>query len=211
MTGVSADRVLAVCQNGLNERWAGSNAGTRFGAGTYLAEDAAKCDQYTSRTNARTGKTHLHLAAGYLTKKGEKSGSATCIADRGYKHPEQAADIHALHDKLYPGGETEHPGVDVNYLLVCRVALGCVLRTQWASKHRKSCGCGKGDLHSKGRGLVHDDGATVDGTIFATDGCKELQYVPGSDVRHHSLLAVTGGPIQRFREFVIFHGHQIYP
>ena len=30
-------------------------------------------------------------------------------------------------------------------------------------------------------------------------------------VNHHSLLAETGGRIQRFREFIVFHGDRVYP
>jgi hypothetical protein len=213
MTGMSADKVLTVCTSGLDEHWSGSGAGTMFGAGIYLAEDAAKCDQYTSRTAAPTGKTHQHLRAGYTTKKGGPSKQATCIADRGYKHPDQKDDTHLLHNKLYPGGRREHPGGDVNYLLVCRVTLGYVLRTQWGCSHRITCRCGKADLHSKGQGVAMDDGATDDGTVFISKDCKELQHVPGTapGIRHHSLLAELNGNLKRYREFVIFHGHQVYP
>jgi hypothetical protein len=120
---------------------------------------------------------------------------------------------------LYPEGETQHPGGDVNYLLVCRVALGFVLRTKWGCSHRlataktKECGCGKKDLHSKGQGLAMDDGATVDGTVFVMKPCRELQHLPKTQppIRHHSLLAEKGGSVKRYREFVIFHGEQIYP
>ena len=37
--GTSADVLLSVLSNGLNERFSGSNAGTAFGEGVYLAED----------------------------------------------------------------------------------------------------------------------------------------------------------------------------
>ena len=58
-----------------------------------------------------------------------------------------------------------------------------------------------------------DDGATVDGTVFVSKVCKELQHIPGTapGIRHHSLLAELNGSVKRYREFVIFHGHQIYP
>jgi hypothetical protein len=44
--GTSAPVLLSVLKNGLNERFSGSNAGTAFGDGTYLAEDVGKTDQY---------------------------------------------------------------------------------------------------------------------------------------------------------------------
>jgi hypothetical protein len=47
LTGLPASTLHAVLQNGLNERFSGANAGTMFGEGSYFAEDAGKCDQYT--------------------------------------------------------------------------------------------------------------------------------------------------------------------
>ena len=44
--GTPADRVLSMLSTGMNERFSGSNAGTAFGDGVYLAEDAGKTDQY---------------------------------------------------------------------------------------------------------------------------------------------------------------------
>eukprot|EP00397_Hematodinium_sp_SG-2012_P000261 GEMP01000261.1.p1 GENE.GEMP01000261.1~~GEMP01000261.1.p1 ORF type:complete len:1338 (+),score=346.47 GEMP01000261.1:3553-7566(+) len=44
-------------------------------------------------------------------------------------------------------------------------------------------------------------------------GGRELKQIPNSSppVLYHSLLAETGGQIQRYREFVQFHGGRIYP
>ena len=47
MHGTVPHVVLQIISKGMNERYAGSAAGTMFGQGSYLAEDAGKCDQYT--------------------------------------------------------------------------------------------------------------------------------------------------------------------
>ena len=79
----------------------------------------------------------------------------------------------------------------VYYLLLCRVLLGAVARTQ--------------------------DGATCldggGGACFATAQNRELAVVPRSSpaVHFHSLLAETGGRVQRHREFIVFHGNYVYP
>jgi len=44
--GTGPDRLLSLIAQGLNERFAGGNAGTLFGDGIYLAEDIGKADQY---------------------------------------------------------------------------------------------------------------------------------------------------------------------
>ena len=46
--GTSAPMLLSLLKNGLNERYSGSNSGTAFGDGIYLAEDVAKSDQYSA-------------------------------------------------------------------------------------------------------------------------------------------------------------------
>jgi ketosteroid isomerase-like protein len=58
-----------------------------------------------------------------------------------------------------------------------------------------------------------DHDATDDGTIFATRQHRELKPVMGSEppLHYHSLLVERGGRIHRYREFVIYHGDQIYP
>ena len=46
MHGTHAGVLLDIISKGMNERFSGSNAGTAFGDGIYLAEDAGKNDQY---------------------------------------------------------------------------------------------------------------------------------------------------------------------
>jgi len=60
--GTRYDKVLNIIDQGLNERFAGSCAGTRFGAGNYFADDAGKTDQYA---------THDEQSRGHGTGAGE--------------------------------------------------------------------------------------------------------------------------------------------
>ena len=119
------------------------------------------------------------------------------------------------HKELYPGGADEHPGDQyggVCYMLVTRVALGYMLRTKGRyfdpTKKQWSKNC-----------VACDPGATEDGLTFIPSG-RDLQKLPApfdsSGVRYHSLVAeVTQsggtGTIERFREFVVFHGTYTYP
>jgi hypothetical protein len=81
-----------------------------------------------------------------------------------------------------------HPG-QVFYVFVCRVALGHFCRTQDA---RKELDTGSGLWSSEKREL-----APITGT--------------SPPEPYHALVAETGGTIQRFREFVTFHGDRVYP
>ena len=49
--GTSPEVVLSILQHGMNERFAGASAGTKFGNGTYFADDAGKIDQYCQEDN----------------------------------------------------------------------------------------------------------------------------------------------------------------
>jgi hypothetical protein len=58
--GVNPGRLLALLSTGLNERYAGGGAGTAFGDGVYLAEDAGKTDQYVGPDSAYDPSSELH-------------------------------------------------------------------------------------------------------------------------------------------------------
>ena len=58
--GTRPDVLLSVLKNGLNERYSGSNAGTAFGDGVYLAEDVAKTDQYGAPDVGFSSSSDLH-------------------------------------------------------------------------------------------------------------------------------------------------------
>jgi len=91
-----------------------------------------------------------------------------------------------LHDMLYPAG-VEHPG-NVYYLLVCRVVMGHYVRTDDASTILKSGGK----------------------ALWAKDE-RVLAQIADTPFHYHSLVAETGGVIQRHREFLVFKGTRIYP
>ena len=58
--GTSPDKLLSLLANGLNERFSGTNAGTAFGDGIYLAEDVGKTDQYVSADTSYNPSSKLH-------------------------------------------------------------------------------------------------------------------------------------------------------
>jgi hypothetical protein len=58
--GTSPERLLELLSTGLNERYSGTNAGTAFGDGVYLAEDVGKTDQYVSADSAYDPSSELH-------------------------------------------------------------------------------------------------------------------------------------------------------
>ena len=195
--GLPVATIDKVIHAGMNERFSGANAGTLFGEGLYFAEDPGKCDRYATD------------------------------ADGGYKARTltENEDVDALHDMLYPDGVDDHPGAGVRYMLLCRVVLGHALRTKWDRTH--------GD---QGRGTALDADATRDGTVFATRLHRELMPLRDTqpEIYHNSLLVETcdrgpvghgrptcrglehdppcrSGRIHRYREFVVFHGEQLYP
>merc|ERR1712019_271100 len=91
-----------------------------------------------------------------------------------------------LHKELY--GDVRHPG-NVFYVFLCRVTLGHFCTTK--------------------------DGATVQGSgaNLWSSAQRELSCIPGTTPPEpfHGLLAEVGGRIQRYREFITFHGDRIYP
>lgn len=91
-----------------------------------------------------------------------------------------------LHKELYTN--VRHPG-KVYYVFLCRVAFGHYVTTK--------------------------DARTIDGSgaNLWSSAQRELAYIPGVSPPEpfHGLLAETGGAIQRYREFITFHGDRIYP
>jgi hypothetical protein len=101
-----------------------------------------------------------------------------------------------LHKFLYGKIEGHPQGSGVHYIFLCRVGLGCMVRTRDGS----SC---------------LDPGATSNNRIFGK-GKRELNDVAGATAEsggmpYHSLLVEIGGSIERFREVVVFKGRRIYP
>ena len=58
--GTNPSVLLSLLSTGLNERYSGSNAGTAFGDGVYLAEDVGKTDQYVTPDTKYDPKSDLH-------------------------------------------------------------------------------------------------------------------------------------------------------
>ena len=54
MHGTDPDRLYSMITNGMNERYAGTNAGAAFGEGVYFAEDAGKSDQYCRQADVQS-------------------------------------------------------------------------------------------------------------------------------------------------------------
>mmetsp|Transcript_3889 Transcript_3889/g.7991 ORF Transcript_3889/g.7991 Transcript_3889/m.7991 type:complete len:256 (+) Transcript_3889:28-795(+) len=72
--GTSPQLVLSILETGFNERFAGNSAGTAFGCGVYLADDAGKSDQYVSCDRKLDPSSEVHQAfyRGKQTPNGEK-------------------------------------------------------------------------------------------------------------------------------------------
>jgi hypothetical protein len=89
MHGTGVDVVLEIISKGFNERFAGSAAGAVFGQGTYLAEDAGKCDQYTKmdihELNAgKASDLHKFLYSPSVPHPGKVFYILVCRVARGY-------------------------------------------------------------------------------------------------------------------------------
>ena len=85
--GTSPDVLLAILTNGLNERYSGSNAGTAFGEGVYLAEDVGKTDQYGLPDVAYDAYSDLHkriYSQKYYPHQGSVFYVLVCRALLGY-------------------------------------------------------------------------------------------------------------------------------
>lgn len=136
----------------------------------------------------------------YLSEYIEKADQYVGEVDHAYGAEEWSSE---LHRELYKSS-VDHPG-DVCYVLVCRVAMGYTIRTQYRRSQKP------GDVQ-----CVALDGtaASSTGCVFASDSARELAPLPGTEdqpICYHSLLVETGGAVLRFREFVVFHGDYIYP
>jgi hypothetical protein len=182
--GTAKKNVVKLLASGLNERYSGSTAGSLFGQGTYLAEDIEKADQYTYAVDKQVG-----------------------VGSDG----QPSTELEGLHKELYPNGEADHPG-DVCYALVCRVAMGYSIRTQ-----------GRRSLLPNDRQLTAMDGkaASANKCVFPEGPGRpangrvlvELPLPQGQrSFSYHSLIAETGGLVDRFREFVTFDAQNyVYP
>ena len=85
MHGTGAHVVLQIISKGMNERYAGAAAGALFGQGSYLAEDAGKCDQYTKIDLQLDGSDlHKRLYSPSVPHPGKVFYILVCRVARGY-------------------------------------------------------------------------------------------------------------------------------
>jgi hypothetical protein len=131
----------------------------------------------------------------YLAEDVGKTDQYVC-ADSAYDPSSE------LHKRLY-GRTVRHPG-DVFYVLVVRAALGYPVRTQWTLDNSTEA---KTHELRAARVKSMDNNAPV----FPIN-CRELSAVPGvtPPICHHSLIAELGQVIDRYREFVLFHGDYVH-
>jgi hypothetical protein len=128
----------------------------------------------------------------YLADDGAKADQYTRAADAVIQKGDSP--LAALHALLYPG-DGSLPPEGLNYMFLCRVGLGCAIRT----KDGEHC---------------LDAGAATGDQLFATQRRRQLGEIAGCTepkVPYHSLLAELGGNVARFREVVVFDGARVYP
>ena len=84
--GTNPDVLLALLSTGLNERFSGTNAGTAFGDGVYLAEDVGKTDQYVTADCAydKSSELHKRLYGRTVPHPGDVFYLLVCRAALGY-------------------------------------------------------------------------------------------------------------------------------
>lgn len=243
LTGAPSNVLLDVLENGMNEKYCQR---ANFGCGSYFAEDAAKNDQYTGDPGTPEGLRQVLPMAVSQTTDGDRS---TQVEPEPELEPEFC---HGVDD-------------DVNYLLLCRVVLGCSVRTNGVGRLPKTIDDGVVTVNLEGQeGYVfcrHNDPGPItfdnmnddlsEGEDAYEDPHEHPDYelrknadvsqwrelgniagVEGPSVPFHSLVVETtctnqslnrefstatlinegmAGGVERHREFVIFHGEQIYP
>ena len=112
--GTSPAVLLSLLKNGLNERYSGSNAGTLFGDGVYLAEDVSKTDQYGAPDASFDTSSELHRRlydAEHYSHEGSVFYVLVCRATLGYPARTQAGGRDAKHmetgEPIFPIGKRE--------------------------------------------------------------------------------------------------------
>ena len=128
LTGVPKAVVRKILRNGLDERFAGSNAGSMFGEGNYFAGDAGKCDQCKQSTS----NPHHNLLFREMSERLRMDADVT--PNPGWKVDDD------LHNMLYPDAADFLRGGEVFYIFVCKVCLGHCMHTD--TKEGKRTGTG---------------------------------------------------------------------
>ena len=180
--GTKPGALLSVLSGGPNERYSGGIFGSGTCAHVTLAPTPPQSFFHTFLLCAL-----VDLAAD-IGKNDQYTYDTSGRNDRAYNdHPE-------LHAKLYSDSH-RHPdrrndGIlgNVYYVLVCRAALGSFV-------------------------VSRDGQTTLEGEKLFPFTDRELRPITGVSppVHHHALIGETGGQVDRYREFVVFHGDSLYP
>jgi len=116
--GSPVGTLLSVLATGINERFSGSNAGTAFGDGIYLAEDIGKTDQYSDADSAYDKDSELHrrLYGRSVRHPGDVFYVLVCRASLGCpittaQTGRDARDADDANAKVFPVGFRELAGV----------------------------------------------------------------------------------------------------
>ena len=172
-----------ILQNGLDQAFAGANAGNAFGVGIYFGEDIEKCDQYT------------RLPANQL-KRDKIEGLAPLFRQLyGSPRPEHDDVLYVLVCRAIMGYSIRTAGVDIPM----DGQLSKSAPTQPRDPNCPAPGC---------KSVFHQPRARKK-LIGVVNPRTEEQIKPL--LHHHSLIAELGARILRFREFVLFNGNQVYP
>ena len=110
--GTAPGIVLNIAAEGMNERLSGSNAGTLYGEGTYLADVADKIDQYAVADDGNHPELHRRIFAGMPRpdfKHGEICYAFVCRATLGYfvRTKEGKTSMDPPHAQLFPTTKRE--------------------------------------------------------------------------------------------------------
>jgi serine/threonine protein kinase len=185
MHGCPIDNLGNILANGLDQGFAGTNAGNAFGVGIYFAEDIEKCDQYTRCPAKRLKSAQLEaLAPLFQTLYG---------GDECAEHDDV---LFILVCRATMGYSIRTTGYDIP---MDGRELGKTAPTQ---PRDPSC-------PSPGSKSIFHQPRTRKKLIGVVDPITKDVIQPL--LHHHSLIAEKGVRIQRFREFVLFDGSSVYP
>ena len=128
-------------------------------------------------------------AGNYFAEDPEKIDQYT-TPDPGF----EAAGFEDLHSRLYRAGGNAHPGDDIFYCFVVRVACGACLHTEGLDRATSLKDISTGE------------------EIFLNADRRELRRIPGASppFSYDTLVVNVGSAVKRFREIISFSGHRVY-
>ena len=159
-----------------------------------LAESSAAAHVRTPRPTPLAASSHTVFLCALVDLAADVGKNDQYTYDRSGRNDRAYNDHPELHAKLY-SDSNRHPdrrndGIfgNVYYVLVCRAALGAFV-------------------------VSRDGSTTVEGEDLFPFTDRELRPITGVSppVHHHALIGDTGDQIDRYREFIVFHGDSLYP